>query len=209
MRTLALLPVKSFALAKRRLRGGVDPARLRKLVDAMLRDVLDALAETKLDGVIVISAAAAVRKLALGRGVRVLADRDQGHNAAARLGVAEALRLGSDRVLLVPGDCPAIDPAEIDELLAHISTPPEALIVPDRHGTGTNALLLAPPDAVEPSFGPASCARHVALARAAQVSYVVLKVPSLALDIDTPDDLAELARLGERAPHTNALLSRC
>jgi 2-phospho-L-lactate guanylyltransferase len=83
------------------------------------------------------------------------------------------------------------------------------VIVPDRHGTGTNALLLAPPDALEPSFGPGSCRRHAQLARRAGIAHVILPVPSLALDIDTPEDLTELGRLGDRAPTTNALVSGC
>src|SRR5207302_7322924 len=63
------------------------------------------------------------------------------------------------------------------------------LIVPDRHGTGTNALLLTPPDALAPSFGPGSCERHARQARAAGVAAEVVEVPSLATDIDTPEDL--------------------
>ena len=66
-------------------------------------------------------------------------------------------------------------------------------IVPDRHGTGTNALLLAPPDAIAPSFGPGSFERHVAAARDAGVAYAVERVPTLMFDVDTPDDLADLS----------------
>jgi 2-phospho-L-lactate guanylyltransferase len=72
-------------------------------------------------------------------------------------------------------------------------------IVPDRHGTGTNALLLAPADAIAPSFGPGSFERHVAAARKAGVEYAVAKIPALMFDVDTPDDLADLsAALDER-----------
>ena len=67
------------------------------------------------------------------------------------------------------------------------------LVVPDRHGTGTNALVLDPPDAIEPSFGPDSCQRHQRLAGASGVHCEVVEVPSLALDVDTPDDLAAIA----------------
>ena len=66
------------------------------------------------------------------------------------------------------------------------------MIVPDRHGTGTNALVLSPPDAIAPSFGPGSLARHVAAAEQAGVPHSVEDVPGLALDVDTPADLAEL-----------------
>ena len=72
-------------------------------------------------------------------------------------------------------------------------------IVPDRHGTGTNALLLAPPDVIAPSFGPGSFDRHVAAARDAGVEYAVARISALMFDVDTPDDLADLsAALDER-----------
>ena len=65
-------------------------------------------------------------------------------------------------------------------------------IVPDRHGTGTNALLLAPPDVIAPAFGQGSCARHRAAAEASGARVAVAEVASLALDVDTPDDLDAL-----------------
>jgi 2-phospho-L-lactate guanylyltransferase len=86
------------------------------------------------------------------------------------------------------------------------------VIVPDRHGTGTNALLLAPPGALAPSFGEGSFARHVALARAAGAALEVAEIRSLGLDVDTPGDLAALrAALAQRpggAPRTRAALER-
>jgi 2-phospho-L-lactate guanylyltransferase len=86
------------------------------------------------------------------------------------------------------------------------------VIVPDRHGTGTNGLLLSPPDAIRPSFGPGSAARHRALARAAAASWRFERVPSLLLDIDTGEDLAalreRLASTGSSAVHTRTVLGR-
>ena len=67
------------------------------------------------------------------------------------------------------------------------------VIVPDRHDTGTNALLLTPPSVIEPSFGPGSCQRHEAAAQAAGVSHRVERVPSLIFDVDTSEDLAVVA----------------
>ena len=82
--------------------------------------------------------------------------------------------------------------------------------MPDRHGTGTNALLLRPPAAIEPSFGPGSFERHRRAAEAAGVSYSTERLPSLMLDVDTGDDLAELIRALEdrrgQAPHTRGAL---
>lgn len=209
MRTLAILPVKSFERAKQRLQPGLDPQLRRQLAEAMLRDVLDALGAAAVDEVVVVSGGGSVREIAHAYGATAVKDRDEGHNAAASMGISAASALGAERALLVPGDCPALDPAEVDELLARPVRAPSAAIVPDRHGTGTNALLLTPPGALEPSFGPGSCRRHLAGARAAGIGGEIVEVPSLALDIDTPEDLAVLARLGDRAPHTQELLARC
>src|SRR5207244_9430624 len=109
---------------------------------------------------------------------------------------------GCERVLGSPGGCPAVEPGELDPLLSPARhghgvrrssrASAEVVIVPDRHGTGTNGLLLTPPDAIAPSFGPGSCARHRALARAAGASCRLAHPPSLLLDIDTGADLAAL-----------------
>src|SRR5947209_2859126 len=209
MRTVAVLPVKSFDRAKQRLRPGLDSHSREQLAEAMFLDVLEALGATAVDEVVVVSDGTAARRIAHEYGATAVEDRDVGHNAAAALGVRAARAIGAQRVLLVPGDCPALDPVEIDALLERPVRQPSALIVPDRHGTGTNALLLTPPDALEPSFGPDSCRRHLENALAAGRAAEVVEVPSLALDIDTPDDLGALAAVSGRALRTHELLSRC
>jgi 2-phospho-L-lactate/phosphoenolpyruvate guanylyltransferase len=185
MRTVAVLPVKSFGRAKQRLTGGF-PDR-PSLAAAMVADVLDALARVpEIDEVLVVTAAPVEARA----GVRIVHDPDEaGQSAAALLGIEAAA--GAGRVLLVPGDCPALDPGEVSALLAHDDG---VVIVPDRHGTGTNALLLTPPTVMEPAFGEGSFARHTALARAAGASVRAVEVRSLGLDVDTPDDLAALRR---------------
>lgn len=209
MRTLAILPVKSFPKAKQRLSAGLEPPFRRQLAEAMLEDVILALAASSIDEVIVVTAGETPAALARRHGARVITDGEEGHNEAARLGVQEAMRVQAERVIMVPGDCPALDPGELDELLARPVAAPSLIIVPDRHGTGTNALLITPPDAIAPAFGPGSCQRHVGLAEQAAIAHEVIAVPSLALDIDTPEDLAALGELWAPRLRTHDLLSRC
>ncbi len=214
MRTAAILPVKSFGRAKQRLGAGVpDPLRLA-LARAMVADVLDALAAT--DGVeltVVVTREDEVAQAASAGGAKVIEDgSESGQSVAAGLGIADALASGFERVLLVPGDCPALDPAELDPLLReHGSGGPEVVILPDRHGTGTNGLLLAPPRAIDPSFGAGSRARHEQLAREADVACRVVALRSLTLDVDTVEDLAALrdalSGLAGAAPRTRAVLA--
>jgi len=212
VRAVAVLPVKRFADAKQRLSTGLAPGTRRALAEAMLTDVLVALRRTEgLDEVVVVTAEPVAEALALGYGARVVSDtREAGQSPAAQLGL-DAVE-GADVVLLVPGDCPALDPTQLTALLQSVEPAPSVVLVPDRHGTGTNGLLLHPPSAIEPSFGPGSRDRHTALAEEAGASLRVEEMPSLVLDVDTPDDLEAMREALERsrggAAHTRGLLRR-
>ena len=235
MRTAAILPVKRFAQAKQRLGASVaDPLRL-DLARAMVGDVLAALAETTaIELTIVVTGEPSVADAARTQGAIVIDDTAQaGQSAAVALGIERALSEKMQRALCVPGDCPTLDPAELADLLrapgdrrsgdGTVTTDAidrlhagsggaEVVIIPDRHDTGTNGLLLAPPDAVRPSFGPDSCERHRTLALAAGVRWRIERPASLLLDIDTSEDLTVLReRLSTeriRAPRTRAVLDR-
>ncbi len=233
MRTAAILPVKRFARAKQRLGASVaDPLRA-DLARAMVGDVLAALSECpSIALTVVVTSEESVATAARAQGALVVEDSaEDGQSAAVALGLERALAEGAQRALCIPGDCPALDPSELEALLGG-ATPvgeapaskarafderssrrarPDVVIVPDRHGTGTNGLLLTPPDAILPSFGPGSCERHRELARAADATCRLERPASLLLDIDTGDDLAalreRLAGESTRAPGTRAVLS--
>jgi len=207
MRATAIIPVKRFGVAKQRLLEAFDRPARAALVRAMLADVLAATASAELtERVIVVTGERRAERIALRRPrpappLEVFRDpQDVGHSEAATLGIVRAKALGAGCVALLPGDCPLLDPAELDAALERMRSGRVA-IVPDRHGTGTNALLLSPPDAIGPAFGPSSCARHADRARRAGHEVAVEPLDSLGLDVDTPDDLAALAEALERAPH--------
>ena len=198
MSVVAVLPVKRFDAAKQRLALGMDDERRRELVAAMLRDVLAAIESSRLiERTIVVSGEPAAQQIAREAGADVLEDsRDEGHPEAALIGIAEAKARGASTVLLVPGDCPLLEARDLDSLLTAV---PDHFvgIVPDRHGTGTNALLLRPPDVIRPAFGEGSCERHLQAARDAGIPHGVEELDSLALDLDTPADVVALTRVLE------------
>jgi 2-phospho-L-lactate guanylyltransferase len=195
LKATAVLPVKRFAAAKQRLAPGIGSTHRSELAAAMLEDVLEAIdAARSIERTIVVTSEPRAIELARANGAELIADPDEGgHSGAALAGIARAQQLGAERVVLLPIDCPLLAPRELERLLTGM---PEryVAIVPDRHGTGTNALALAPPDAIEPSFGEGSCARHVAAAREAGIPFGVEELPSLALDLDTPADVVALTR---------------
>ena len=215
MRTIAILPIKSFDAAKQRLSVALGGASRQTLAAAMFSDVLATLETVPgIHEVVVVTANRVADDAARGSGVSVIHDpTESGQSAAAGLGIRHALDAGHDRALLVPGDTPLLDAEEVTGMLDRAEAGgTAATIVPDRHGEGTNALLLSPPTAIEPSFGPGSLARHLAAARAAGISHHVEELAGLMLDIDTPDDLAALYSTLDRsdgpAPRTRAALAR-
>jgi 2-phospho-L-lactate/phosphoenolpyruvate guanylyltransferase len=187
--------VKRFGAAKQRLAAGIDAERRAAVVAAMLEDVLEAIGEARsIERTVVVTNEPSAAELAVAAGTEVLPDPDEGgHSGAALAGIAHTLELSAACAVLLPGDCPLLDPRELERLLTGM---PERFvaIVPDRHGTGTNALAMAPPEAIRPAFGEGSCARHVAAAREAGVPYAVEALPSLGLDLDTPADVVALTR---------------
>jgi 2-phospho-L-lactate guanylyltransferase len=195
LKTIAVLPVKRFGAAKRRLATGIDDERREELAAAMLEDVLEAIGASRaIELTIVVTGEPRAAELAAAAGAEVVPDAtDEGHPEAALAGIGRAEEHGAECVVLLPGDCPLLDPRELNRILTGV---PEhyVTIVPDRHGTGTNALALAPPDAIQPAFGEGSCARHVAAAREAGVPFAVEELASLALDLDTPADVVALTR---------------
>jgi 2-phospho-L-lactate guanylyltransferase len=201
LKAAAIVPVKRLATAKRRLAGGIDDARREELVLAMLGDVLEAIGEARaVERTIVVSGDPRVAEAAVAAGAELIPDPDEaGHSEAALAGIDRARELGAECALLLPGDCPLLDPRELDRLLTGVPTEFVA-IVPDRHGTGTNALALAPTDAIRPAFGEGSCARHVAAAREAGTPHAIEELPSLALDLDTPADVVAITRVLEEEP---------
>jgi 2-phospho-L-lactate guanylyltransferase len=193
MRATAVVPVKRFAAAKSRLAPGIEETRKPDLVAAMVADVLEAIGAARLiERTIVVSQEPRAAELAAAAGADLLSDFDDAsHSAAALAGIAAAAAAGAGCVALLPGDCPLLDPRELDKMLTGVPDSYVA-VIPDRHGAGTNALVLAPPSAIEPSFGEGSRERHVAAARAAGIPFGVEELPSLGLDLDTPADIVAL-----------------
>ena len=186
--TSVAIPVRSFEGAKSRLGAVLDAEERRELVARLLRRVVAAaLATAGVTEVIVVSPDPEVLAVAVAAGARPVQQLSRGLNPA--LQEARAAATGA-RLLIVPGDLPVATPAALALLLAagDAAGIPSVVLAPDRHGRGTNALLLDPPDVIDPAFGGDSRAGHAWLASSADAAFA--EVPDvLGLDIDTPDDL--------------------
>lgn len=191
--TWAIVPVKSLTHVKQRLAGVLPLDARRRLMLTMLQDVLATLRKVDLlRPVLVVTPDPHVAEVAEDYGARVLRESEsRGHSAAAIAGFAEARAYGAARALTLPADAPLVTPGEL-YVLADRQSPSPLTLVPSHDGDGTNAVLIAPPDAFAPSFGPGSFARHRAQAKASGTAFRELVLPGLGLDIDEPRDLMRL-----------------
>lgn len=191
----AVVVARTGPTAKRRLAGVLGVQERTRLAVWMLGEVLRAVREAGLAGPVVVTDDALVTERLRHQRVRVLVDSGQDMNAAVEAGVREAMVAGADAVVVLPGDVPFADPADLRRLVSHADDGSRlVVVVPDEHGTGTNALLLRPPDVLAPAFGLGSAVRHLDRARQAGACSSLLALPSLALDVDVPLDL-------QRVPH--------
>jgi 2-phospho-L-lactate/phosphoenolpyruvate guanylyltransferase len=192
LHTTAIVPVKGLSVANGRLDGILSAAERNRLAESLFLDLILKLPRSRcVDDILVVTADESIARHARWFGHMVLVqDADEGHSEAAAAGAHAAMVEGAERVAMLPVDCPMLDVEELDARIGR--SPRTALIVPDRHGTGTNALVLTPPDVFIPVFGPESCARHVSRARAAGISFALEKIDSMAIDLDTPEDFGLL-----------------
>jgi 2-phospho-L-lactate/phosphoenolpyruvate guanylyltransferase len=193
----AVVPVKELDRAKERLASALPQELRRTLMLAMLEDVLVALvAAPALAGLAVVTIDPAARRLAANYGCRVIENgaRD-GHTGAVAAAARVLAQEGRAGMLTVPGDIPLVTADEIAQLLAAHRSPPAFTIAPSRDERGSNAIVCSAPDAVPLRFGEDSFLPHLQAAEACGIRPTVLRLPGIALDVDTPDDLAAFARV--------------
>ncbi len=193
------MPLRGLEDAKTRLGAALDPEERLELVRTMATRTLAATRDApSIRGTVLVTADPAAAELAASFGARTIVQRLPGLNAALREARIIAVDAGATAILVLPIDLPSISADAIEALVAHaadaadaarrLPAQPLVLAVPDRHGSGTNALLVSPPDANEPAFGEASFAAHRAGATAAGAQFVRNDGP-LTIDLDTGADL--------------------
>ncbi|MCY3964443.1 MAG: 2-phospho-L-lactate guanylyltransferase [Acidobacteria bacterium] len=203
----AVLPVKAWSEAKRRLSPVLSAPEREELARSMLDDVLDAIegapAVTGALGVTADDVAATYLEEA---GCEVLAEPRRGLNRALGTAADELARRGASTMLVLPIDLPLVVSADLEQLCArHLGAragtggepaPPAAVTVaPDRFRSGTNALVCSPPGCIPFRFGDGSFHAHLREAERVKAARSSVALPNLGLDVDHPDDLAELLRL--------------
>jgi 2-phospho-L-lactate guanylyltransferase len=191
----AIVPVKPLRRGKSRLAGTLSEDERTVLNQELLEHTLKTLTGIKeLEQVLVVSRDPHALTIARNFGARtVLEDGQPKLNTALKRATVVSQVYATAGVLILPADLPLLNQEDVLTLIEKAAQPPVVVIAPDRHEKGTNALLISPANLIEYDFGEGSFERHCERARKAGVRLEIVKLPSLELDLDLPEDL-ELIR---------------
>jgi len=191
---MILVPVKSLANAKQRLASVLDQPTRTKLAQAMLFDVLETLGTwVSRPEVSIVTSDPFALELARRFEFRIIPDNaNRSETDAIEMATRFCESGGVDSTLVIPGDIPLINASELEKILE--AAPDQgSVLVPPADGRGTNAAWRRPAGLFPLRFGNDSFKPHLTAAHATQKPCIVLSLPGIALDIDNPSDLRQLA----------------
>jgi 2-phospho-L-lactate guanylyltransferase len=193
----AIVPVKPLRRGKSRLAGTLTEDERTALNQELLEHTLKILSSLKeLAQVLVISRDPQVLIIARNHGAKTVQEDGQPHLNTALARATVMAQVHSIRgILVLPADLPLLTPDDVRVLIDRAVKPPVVVIAPDRHGKGTNALLMVPAGQIEYDFGEGSFHRHCARAKKSGARLEIVELPSLGLDLDLPEDLEMIRKL--------------
>jgi 2-phospho-L-lactate guanylyltransferase len=187
----AIVPVKPLGRGKSRLAGVLTQEERLDLNSQLLTHTVDILQDIpEIEHVLVVSRDQSALSLARAHGARTVQE-----NGAPELNIAltratmVAKSYATRGVLIIPSDLPMITKEDVYAMLERVQDPPVVVVAPDRRKHGTNALLVCPAGLIEYDYGPNSFERHCQGALKAGARLEICELPSLALDMDLPEDL--------------------
>lgn len=205
---MILIPVKNLSAAKQRLAAVLDQSARTELAQAMLHDVVAAIAAwPQRPACALVTGDPFAVELARQYDFEIIPDPSNlGETGAIDMATRLCVVLGCDSTLVIPADIPLIQAGELEQILAQ--APAEgAVLAPASDGRGTNAAFRRPANLFPLRFGNDSFKPHLAAARATGKACIVLQLPGIALDVDNPEDLRQLlAHAGET--RTQSLVRR-
>jgi len=193
----AIVPVKPLRRGKSRLAGALSDGERAELNESLLQHTLKILKKLKeVEQVLVISRDPHALTVARQHGARTVRENGQPLlNTALTRATVVAQVYATRGVLILPADLPLISEEDVLTLIQRAVDPPVVVIAPDRHGKGTNALLLSPSGLIDYDFGENSFEKHCELAKASGARLEIVDLPTLGLDLDLPEDLEIIREL--------------
>ena len=206
MKTCAIIPVKTFSIAKKRL--NVQQIAKEKLCMLMLEEVLDTVSQCKLiDKIIIVSKDEAALKLGRPLDVVEIFDDESGFNNAIHLEDQYTSEKKFDCSIIFPQDIPLMKSIDIDNLLGFVKSENSVIVVPSRQFNGTNALVRCPANIIDTRYDMGSYTYQIDAARTKTKNISVALIRRIMLDIDDESDLAFMLKQKDNPDLCNKIKS--
>jgi 2-phospho-L-lactate guanylyltransferase len=197
-RDFAIIPVKGLVESKTRLSPFLSIPDRKRIIVALLEDVLSAVKESALfRRVLVVSQDRNVEEIAKRYEGLFLHQEGQGLNAGIRQSTVVALRENASSTAVILADIPLIESRDLEELDSLGGRGSRVVLSPSLKA-GTNVMIRQPPNAIPPAYGRWSFSTHLRAAQKTEVQTYAISNPRLSFDVDTPDDLLALRRKDPR-----------
>jgi len=188
-----LVPLKRLDRAKSRLAAVLSTSERAALMEALLDGVVEAVRDAGVTRITLVTPEPLEHS-----GAERWYDRGLPWNAALRAAMFEVV--SENLAAVIAADLPFLQARDVEALIA--ATPSAGIAIARAGDGGTNAVSMRPPGAVPTHFGtPASAGRHAEAAQALRLDHVVLDLPGLAFDVDTPEDLERIEMTGLEVGH--------
>lgn len=206
MSVSAIIPVKKLDEAKSRLSSLLSNNERREFCLKMLEDVLVTVKTTRcIRWTVVVSVDPTVLQVAKRFDVVTLMERQSGLNQAVSEAINWCVQNGAKSTLILPADVPLVTPRDLNRIFS-LGKEAAMVISPSRSEDGTNALLLTSPNILPTSYGKHSFQRYIKEASKRAISFRTIKLPGIALDIDTVEDLTDFVKLNTKETNTYKFL---
>ena len=197
MKTCAIIPVKTFSVAKTRLK--LSKTHKEEICKAMLVEVLDTVSKSKLiDKIILVSKDETALKLGRQFNTVEIFDDESGVNHAVHLADKYILNNKYDRSVIFPQDIPIMRSSDIDNLLGFHESKNSVIIVPSRQLNGTKALVRCSTNIMKTQYDRGSYAFQLDAAKTVSQNVSIALIRRIMLDIDDQRDLTFMLSQNEK-----------
>ena len=197
LKTSAIVPVKTFSKAKKRLR--LQQSVKENICNLMLQEVLKTISNCKLiDKIVLVSKDEAALKIGRQFNAAEIFDNESGVNDAVSLADQYISDKKFDCSIIFPQDIPIMMSSDIDNLLNFVKSKNSVIIVPSRQFNGTNALVRCPADIMKTSYDMGSYTFQIDAAKTKTDDVSIALIRRMMLDIDDDHDLAFMLKQNDK-----------
>ena len=198
-KTLIIVPINEFSVAKSRLRKSFSQDAINKLVIKLSSQLLDRVESLLVEfkniyDLAILTECNKVKSLYKSRNILYISPQKKG-TLSEKVSFAErwAVKKNYKTICILPSD---LANPTLEDLRDIIFFPMEEnmMVICSSYNNGTNALHVTLPTNLKFSYGLNSFKKHLTIAKKNKIKTKILHLNSIQLDVDNEKDLTELTQ---------------